>query len=414
MIKKINKLNAEVEIPGSKSYTNRALLVSALANGKSIIRNPLISDDTKYMISALREFGIKIIRKINYFEVYGTSGKIKTPKKGIFVRNTGTAMRFLTGFASLAKGRVILTGDKSMQKRPIQDLLSGLKKLGVNTRSKNKCPPVTINGGNFIGGKTNLQGAKSSQYLSSILMAAPYAKNNVEVDVVNLTSKPYIDVTLDVMKEFGVKVINKNYRKFIVKINQKYKAKKYAVEGDASSASYFFGAAAITKGKVKVKNINPKSVQGDVHFADVLEKMGCKVKKGKNFIELKGGNLRGVSVDMNNMPDTVQTLGVVACFAKGNTIITNIGNLRKKETDRIKALATELRKIGAKVRELKGGLLIKPNKLHGAEIKTYNDHRMAMSFAIAGLRINDIKIQNPDCVAKSFPNFWEKFEELYK
>jgi 3-phosphoshikimate 1-carboxyvinyltransferase len=366
------------------------------------------------MISALREFGIKIIRKINYFEVYGTSGKIKTPKKGIFVRNTGTAMRFLTGFASLAKGRVILTGDKSMQKRPIQDLLSGLKKLGVNTRSKNKCPPVTINGGNFIGGKTNLQGAKSSQYLSSILMAAPYAKNNVEVDVVNLTSKPYIDVTLDVMKEFGVKVINKNYRKFIVKINQKYKAKKYAVEGDASSASYFFGAAAITKGKVKVKNINPKSVQGDVHFADVLEKMGCKVKKGKNFIELKGGNLRGVGVDMNNMPDTVQTLGVVACFAKGNTIITNIGNLRKKETDRIKALATELRKIGAKVRELKGGLLIKPNKLHGAEIKTYNDHRMAMSFAIAGLRINDIKIQNPDCVAKSFPNFWEKFEELYK
>ena len=155
-------------------------------------------------------------------------------------------------------------------------------------------------------------------------------------------------------------------------------------------------------------------MQGDVHFADVLEKMGCKVKKGKNFIELKGGNLRGVSVDMNNMPDTVQTLGVVACFAKGNTIITNIGNLRKKETDRIKALATELRKIGAKVRELKGGLLIKPNKLHGAEIKTYNDHRMAMSFAIAGLRINDIKIQNPDCVAKSFPNFWEKFEELYK
>lgn len=412
-IKTIKKLNAEIAVPGSKSYTNRALIVSALAGGRTIIEKPSLCDDVNYMVNALNKLGVKVIKKRGCLEVYGAGGKLKVQEKKLYLGNAGTTMRFLTAFAALANGKIILTGNKRMKERPIQDLVDGINKLGANAKTDNGYPPVTIEGKNLTGGKIELNGDKSSQFLSSILMAAPYAKNDVKIEVINLTSKPYVDMTLNVMKEFGVKVINNNYKMFLVKNNQKYKAKRYIVEGDASSASYFFASAAITKGKVKVKNINPKLMQGDIYFADILKKMGCRIKKGKDFIEVQGSDLRGVNIDMNQTPDIVQTLGVVAAFAKTNTKITNVANLRIKETDRIEALATELRKIGAKVCELKDGLLIKPDKLHGAEIKTYNDHRMAMSFAIAGLKIDGIKIKNPECVNKSFPEFWDKLEEFY-
>ncbi|MBI2654648.1 3-phosphoshikimate 1-carboxyvinyltransferase [Candidatus Woesearchaeota archaeon] len=414
-IKTKKYINAVIEAPPSKSYTQRALIVAALANGKSIIKNPLFSDDTNYMVSALKQFGVEIKKKGKNLVVYGINGRLKTPDKNVFVGNAGTAMRFLATFASLADGDTIITGDKRMQQRPIQDLLYALQQIGVNSKSSDGFPPVKIFGGSFNGGNIRLKGDLSSQYLTSILLCAPYAKNSITMNITeNLTSKPYVDITLDVMKKFGVDVKNINYKKFMIKNNQKYKARNYAIEGDASSASYFFAAAAIAKGKVMVKNINPASKQGDIKFVDILKKMGCGVKKGKNYIQIEGYSLKSVDVDMNEMPDVVPTLAVTSVFAEGTTTIRDVPNLRLKETDRLKALAFELRKIGANVEEMQDGLKIKRRRVQKAIIETYNDHRMSMSFAVAGLGINGIRIKNPACVKKSFPDFWEKFNELYK
>src|SRR3989344_3409890 len=386
-IKTKKYVKAVIEAPPSKSYTQRALVIAALANGKSIIKNPLFSDDTSHMISALKAFGARTERKGNNLVVYGTNGKLKQPKGRIFSGNAGTTMRFITAFASLADGTSVITGDKRMQQRPINDLLDALRQLGVKSESSSGCPPVKIYGGNFIGGTARLKGSISSQYLSSILMVAPYAEKDIK---------------------------NVNYKKFIIKNTKKYKSGNYVVEGDASSASYFFAAAAVTKGKIMVKNINPKSKQGDIKFVDILKRMGCGVRKGNSFIEVQGGSLKGIHVDMNEMPDIVPTLAVTSLFADSATTIRNVPNLRLKETDRLRALAFELRKIGANVEEMQDGLNIKRRRLQKAIIETYNDHRMAMSFAVAGLVINGVRIKNPGCVAKSFPDFWKKFNEMYK
>ncbi|MBI2659654.1 3-phosphoshikimate 1-carboxyvinyltransferase [Candidatus Woesearchaeota archaeon] len=413
-IKTRRHVNATIEAPSSKSYTQRALIVASLANGKSVIKNPLFSEDTFYMISALKQFGVSIVKKGRNLIVHGTNGNLKSPDKPVFVGNAGTAMRFLSAFASLAKEKITITGDKRMQQRPLQDLIDALKQLGVKVESNGGCPPVDIYG-NFAGGNARLKSGISSQYLSSILMCAPYAKKDVAISIAgNLTSKPYIDITLDVMKNFGVNVKNHDYKKFTIRNTEKYKPRVYKVEGDASSASYFFAAAAITKGKVMVKNINPRSKQGDIKFLDTLKRMGCGVRKGNDFAEVKGESLKGIDVEMGNMPDIVPTLAVTSIFADGMTIIRNASNLRYKETDRLKALAFELRKIGANVEERQDGLAIKRKRLQKAVVETYNDHRMAMSFAIAGLAISGIRIKNPNCVAKSFPDFWEKFSLLYK
>lgn len=404
-----------IEAPPSKSYTNRALIVAALANGKSIIKNPLFSDDTSYMISALKRFGVKIVRKDNRLIVHGANGNLNQPKNKIFVGNAGTTMRFITSLAALSKGITRITGDKRMRQRPMQDLLNVLNQLGIKTDSNNGFPPIKVYGGLFEGGNIKLRGNVSSQYISSMLMSAPYAKKDVTIDIIgDLTSKPYVGITLDIMNKFGVNVTNIDYKKFIIKNNKKYKSCTYKIEGDASNASYFFAAAAITKGKVKVKNINPYTKQGDIRFLDILKKMGCGIKKGKNFIRVEGHSLKSIDVDMNEMPDVVSTLAVTSLFADSTTTIRNVQNLRYKETDRLKALATELRKIGADVEETQAGLKIKRRRLKKAIIETYNDHRMAMSFAVAGLTINGIKIKNQNCVTKSFPDFWQKFNELYK
>jgi len=414
-IKTKKYVKAVIEAPPSKSYTQRALVIAALANGKSIIKNPLFSDDTSHMISALKAFGARTERKGNNLVVYGTNGKLKQPKGRIFSGNAGTTMRFITAFASLADGTSVITGDKRMQQRPINDLLDALRQLGVKSESSSGCPPVKIYGGNFIGGAAKLKGSISSQYLSSILMVAPYAKKDVTISIAgDLASKPYVDITIDVMKNFGVDIKNANYKKFIIKNTKKYKSGNYVVDGDASSASYFFAAAAVTKGRIMVKNINPKSKQGDIKFVDILKRMGCGVRKGNSFIEVQGRVLKGIDVDMNDMPDAVPTLAVTSLFADSATTIRNVPNLRHKETDRLRALAFELRKIGANVEEMQDGLKIKRRRLQKAIIETYNDHRMAMSFAIAGLVINGVRIKNPSCVNKSFPDFWKKFDELYK
>ena len=411
-IKPIEKICGRVAIPGSKSYTNRALLISALADGVSRLKNPLLSDDTKYMVEALKEFGIQVQEEAGDLIVSGKGGQLMVPTKDIFVGNAGTTMRFLTTFSALAKGKVRLDGDERMQERPIADLLDCLIQMGVKATSayNNDCPPLEIEGEGIPGGKVKLAGDKSSQYLTSLLLSAPYFKNETDIIIEgDLTSKSYVDITLDIMKTFGVEVENHSYKKFSIQANQVYEAQTYQVEGDWSSASYFLGAAAVTGGEITISGVETASVQGDAQFPDVLEKMGCNVKKSTHSLQLKGNPLKGITINMNNMPDTVQTLAVIALFAKGETLIEDIGNLKIKETNRIKALANELGKLGAEVEAGEDFLLIRPGKYQGAEIETYNDHRMAMSFAIAGLIIPKVKIKNPNCVEKSFPDFFPQW-----
>ncbi|MEM2918632.1 MAG: 3-phosphoshikimate 1-carboxyvinyltransferase [Candidatus Altiarchaeota archaeon] len=404
--------NVVVKAPASKSLTNRALIIASLAKGTSTLRNVSFCEDTFHMINSLRVFGIRISKKKNKLLVNGTGGKLVAyGKKELFVGNSGTAMRFLTTFAGLSKGgEITIRGNERMNKRPIQDLIDALKQSGVAIHSKNNngCPPVVIKSSKFFGGNIKLNGTTSSQYLSSLLMCAPFAKEGAKIEIIGeLTSKPYVDMTIDLMKRFGVMVKRKDYKKFNI-TKQKYKARDILLEGDATNASYFFALAAITKGTIRVNEINPKTIQGDIKFLDILKQMGCKIKKGKDWVEIQGRTLRGITTDMNSMPDVVPTLAIVALFAKGRTKIKNVKNLRIKETDRLRALTNELEKIGAKVKELEDGLLISPvKKLKECKIETYNDHRIAMSFGILSLVEPRIKIKNPNCVKKSFPEFWK-------
>lgn len=414
-IKPISKIDAVVTVPSSKSYSNRALLVAALADGESHIYNCLDCDDTRYMINALKSFGVEVKEEEAKIVIQGINGSPKTPEKEIYVGNAGTTMRFLCSFAALCPDKTVIDGNDKMRQRPVQDLMDGLSRLGVNIKSLNNngCPPIEIRGGGIRGGDTIMNGDKSSQYFTSILLSAPYANTDVIVKVKGkLTSKPYIDLTIDLMKAFGVNVENNSYSTFFVKSGKGYKARNYEIESDVSSAAYFFAAAAITGGRIRVENLKPATRQGDIKFIDILKKMGCTIIKGGNYIEIKGGKLKGVNANMNEMPDAVQTLAVTALFAQGETQITGVSNLRIKETDRIKALVNELSKLGGQVRELNDGLVIIPGKLQSNEIETYDDHRMAMSFALAGLKIPGIKIKNPDCVNKSFPGYFEKLKSL--
>lgn len=406
-----------VQAPPSKSYTNRALVIAALADGEARLDNPLFSADTEYMKEALLKFGVDVVQEEKALAVKGTGGNLHAPAEEIFVGNAGTTMRFLTTFAALAPGTTVITGDERMQERPIEDLLVGLREMGVGAVSmkNNQCPPVEIRGGNIPGGKLKLAGDKSSQYLTSVMLCAPYFKNDTTIEIIgDLTSKSYVDITIDIMKTFGVSVENESYKKFRIPAGKKYLPRVYTVEGDASSASYFFAAAAVTGGEVSVTHLNPNSVQGDFKFIEVLERMGCAVTKTPEKITVKGNPLRGISINMNSSPDVVQTLAVTALFAEGETAITGIANLRIKETDRIAALATELAKLGAGVEAGSDFLKIRPGKYQGAEVETYGDHRMAMSFAVAGLKIPGVKIKNPECVEKSFPDFFKEFNLLYE
>jgi 3-phosphoshikimate 1-carboxyvinyltransferase len=407
---------ATVAAPPSKSYSNRAYIVAALADGTVRLENPLFSDDTRYMREALLQFDIPVEEEEKAAVVQGQGGRLNLPENEIFVGNAGTTMRFLTTFATLAPGITRLTGDERMKERPIEDLLTCLRQMSLKAESiqGNGCPPIEIHGGNPPGGSITLAGDKSSQYLTSLLLSAPYFENDTVINIEGeLTSKSYVDITLDIMQTFGVSVLNEFYRKFTVPAGQRYRAKSYAVEGDASSASYFFAAAAVTGGEVSVTHLNPDSVQGDIHFPDALEQMGCEVKRSGEKITVFGNPLRGITIHMNDMPDVAQTLAVVALFAKGKTTMTGIGNLRIKETDRIAALANELTRLGASVEAGDDFIIIEPGMHQPAEVETYDDHRMAMSFAVAGLGIPGVKIKNPRCVDKSFPDFFERFQELY-
>ena len=405
-----------VTIPGSKSYTHRALILSSLADGESILIHALRCEDTERTVQALIKFGVPVFWESDDVRILGRGGKFKATDERIDVGNSGTSMRFLTALAALKKGIILLDGNERMRKRPIGELLNGLGELGVKAYSQkgDDCPPVIVKSHGLNGGTVRIKGEESSQFLSGLLMVAPYAQRDVNIEVTgSLASKPYVDITLDVMSAFGVGIRNQRYHSFFIKAGQHYLPQKYRIEGDASNASYFFSAAAVCRGRVKVKNLNPATIQGDIGFLEILERMGCRVTRGKDWIEVLGGELRGIEKDMNEMPDLVPTLAVTAAFAQGKTVIQNIGHLRLKESDRIHALVVELSKMGIRTEEGEDWLEIEGGKPHGAEIETYDDHRMAMGFAIAGLVVPGVKIKGERCVDKSFPEFWEVLQRLY-
>ncbi len=416
-IKPVDNVDATVSVPGSKSYTNRALITALLANGVSVIKNALISEDTKVMVSCLNEIGVHVneMSEENALVVKGCGGKISVNKAKLFASNAGTVVRFLTAALTLGNGQYEIDGIERMRQRPIQQLIDALNHLGADVMSKEGtgCPPVLINAGGLSGGTVKVPGNISSQYISAILLSAAYANNDVRIIVIDdLGSKNYIDMTIDVMNKFGVSVKRNYYKEFCVKAGQHYQGCEYMVEPDASGASYFFAAAAITGGKVRVEGLGEGSLQGDATFVDILEKMGCRTRKSSNWLEVEGGELVGIDVDMVDTPDVVQTLAPVAEFASRMTRIRNVRNLRYKETDRISAIVNELKKVGVGVKEYEDGLEIHPAPPHAAQISTYNDHRMAMSFAILGLRTKGIKIENPQCVDKTFPDFFEILKKL--
>lgn len=416
-----NKLKTcVIKIPGSKSYTNRALVIAALAQGKTTLINPLFSDDTKYTIDALKKLGIKIEQtKDNNLEIHGKGGDFFDPKEVLFLGNAGTGIRFLTALLTLAPFKSKITGNIRMQKRPIKDLIDGLKQLGAKIESVNNngCPPVRVKSATLKGGTIEISGKVSSQFLSAILIIAPYARNDVKIIITDeLVSKPYIDMTLGVMKEFGVNVENRKYKEFRIRSGQKYSAKEYKIEGDASSATYFFALSALHNTPLHIQNVPHSTLQADIHFLDILEKMGCEIVKSNKEITVNVRNKLKVlgEIDLNHMPDAAMTVAIMAAFTKGKTIIKNIENLRVKETDRIAALVKELKKIGVECKELRDGIEIngEPSRLHGdILISTYNDHRMAMCFSVVATKINNIQILDPDCTSKTYPDF---FEDLAK
>jgi 3-phosphoshikimate 1-carboxyvinyltransferase len=415
-------VDADVAIPGSKSITNRALLVAALADGESELIGALYSDDTRYMAQALNDLGIAVEsdEASQSFRVQGGGGTFPAREADLFVGNSGTTMRFLTAALPLGNGILRIDGIPRMRKRPIAPLLQALSDLGANAVSEEGtgCPPVVVHAAGLRGGVTRMAGDQSSQYFSALLLAAPYADQGVEIEVIgDLVSKPYMPLTAKVMHDFGViaELDAEHWKTFRIEPGQRYTGRACHIEPDASNASYFFAAAAVTGGRMRVDGLGASSTQGDLHFVDVLKAMGASVTIAENYTEVIGpsvGTLQGVDLDLNAISDTAQTLAAIAPFADGPTTIRGVHHARLKETDRVAALATELRRMGQAVEEHHDGLTITPRPVTPAAIETYDDHRMAMSFAIAGLAAPGITIRDPGCVAKTFPDFFEQLSQI--
>ena len=408
-IRPIGPLDTVVRPPGSKSLTNRALLVAALADGRSEVSNALVSDDTRYMIRALRELGLEVDERADGTQI-GVVGGIRAESAELYVGNAGTAMRFLTAALTVGRGRYTVDGDARMRQRPIGDLVAGLRQLGADVSARDEgYPPVTIRADGLRGGACTIDGRTSSQFISAILMAAPHAQRDVVLRVrEGLVSAPYVEMTRRVMADFGVSTDEPEEHTYAVPAGRRYRATSYGVEPDASAASYWLAAAAVTGGTVRVDGIGSRSVQGDIAFVDLLERMGCTVRRGDDWTEVVGGQLRGIDADMRDISDTAMTLAAVALFADSPTRITGIANVRVKESDRIAAVAAEARKLGGTVDELPDGMVIHPRRLHGGTIETYSDHRLAMSFAVVGMRQPGVVIRDPGCVAKTYPTFFDE------
>ncbi|MBI6529951.1 3-phosphoshikimate 1-carboxyvinyltransferase [Proteus vulgaris] len=415
----IAHIEGTINLPGSKSVSNRALLLAALAKGKTRLTNLLDSDDIRHMLNALKALGVQYQLSNNntVCDIEGLGGEFKTHSSlELFLGNAGTAMRPLAAALSLGSHDIVLTGEPRMKERPIGHLVDALRQGGasIDYLEQTDYPPIRLRGG-FKGGNVEVDGSVSSQFLTALLMTAPLAEQDTTITIKGeLVSKPYIDITLALINTFGGKIENQNYQQFVVKGGQQYQSpEKYLVEGDASSASYFLAAAAIKGGIVRVTGIGKNSLQGDIHFASVLEKMGAKIRWGDDYIECERGSLKGIDMDMNTIPDAAMTIATTALFAEGDTVIRNIYNWRVKETDRLAAMAAELQKVGAIVEEGHDYLKVTPpQQLTTANIKTYNDHRIAMCFSLVALSDTPITILDPGCTAKTFPDYFDKLETL--
>jgi 3-phosphoshikimate 1-carboxyvinyltransferase len=416
-IRPCGPVHGSIRPPGSKSITNRALICAALADGPSVLRGALDSEDTRVMLQSLQRLGISAQADIErgVVDVHGCAGRIPASEADLFLANSGTSIRFLTALVTLGRGDYRLDGVSRMRQRPIADLIETLNQLGAQVRSEhdNGCPPVVVLADGLPGGGATIRGDISSQFLSGLLMAMPYAASPVELAVEGqLVSQPYVRMTTAVMAAFGVDVDDARLTRFRVEPGRRYGPRDYAIEPDASAASYFWAAAAISGGQVTVEGLTRDALQGDVAFVDCLARMGCQVDQRHGGIQVTGGRLRGIDVDMNAISDTVQTLAAVALYADSPTHITGVGHIRHKETDRIGDLARELRRLGARVDELPDGLRIEPCQPQAAVIETYNDHRMAMSLALIGLRSPGIVITNPACTEKTYPKFFDDLDRL--
>lgn len=415
----VNAVAGEVTLPGSKSLSNRILLLAAVARGQTLVENVLKSDDTDRMIDALRLLGVSLtaVNERTYM-ISGRGGPFSNPGKiSLFLGNAGTAMRPLAAVLCAGEGTYYLSGDPRMHERPIAHQVDGLRQLGADIRYEQHegFPPLTINARGLTGGNVTVDGSISSQFLTALLLAAPLARGDVHVHIKGeLVSRPYIDLTIDVLKRFGVSVKEPETNVFQVLGADGFTApKRLLVEGDASSASYFLAAAAIKGGTVRVNGIGKDSVQGDAKFARFLERMGAVVRYGDSWVEVTRGKLLGIDADFNEIPDAAMTIAVAALFAKGKTVIRNVYNWRVKETDRLKAMATELRKTGALVEEGRDYIAIEPPKvLLSPNIDTYNDHRMAMCFSLVALGGIPVTINDPDCTAKTFPDYFDVFASI--
>jgi 3-phosphoshikimate 1-carboxyvinyltransferase len=412
-------VDALIEVPGSKSYTNRALLIAAMAGGHSVLRGALFSDDTERMADSLRRLGIRVEEDEAdcRFEVWGEDGRIPAREAELFVGNAGTAARFLAAFLAAGHGRYRMDGDPRMRQRPIQPLLDGLQSLGVRAYSEagTGCPPIVVETQGLEGGEVTMPGDQSSQYFSALLMVGPLTRRGLVIHVEHeMVSKPYIDLTADIMRAFGASMErDAEYQLLTVPGQQEYGAREYFVEPDASNASYFFGAAALTGGRVRVEHLDRGSAQGDLAILDALREMGCQVDADDGYVEVRGPRrLRGISVDANAYSDTALTLCALAPFAEGPTEIRNIEHTRLQECDRIQAAVSELRRLGQEVEEFSDGLRITPRPIQPATVETYNDHRVAMSFALVGLQVPGVSIADPGCTAKTFPDYWDQLDTL--
>ncbi|MCK8045429.1 3-phosphoshikimate 1-carboxyvinyltransferase [Shewanella sp. 1CM18E] len=419
-IEPISKVSGTINIPGSKSISNRALLLATLAKGTTTLTNLLDSDDIRYMLASLKQLGVnyRLSENNTVCELDGLAGPLNALEpQTLFLGNAGTAMRPLCAALTLGQGEFTLTGEPRMEERPIGDLVDALRQLGAEvTYLKNEgFPPLSITSTGLSGGDVEIAGDLSSQFLTALLMVAPLAQGDVNIKIKGeLVSKPYIDITLALMNQFGVKVQNNDYQSFVIKAGQSYVSPgKVLVEGDASSASYFLAAGAIQGGEVKVTGVGKLSIQGDVKFADVLEQMGAEIEWGDDYIIARKAKLTAVDLDMNHIPDAAMTIATAALFATGTTHIRNIYNWRIKETDRLAAMATELRKVGAIVDEGHDYISVTPPEvLNTAAIDTYNDHRMAMCFSMMAFADCGITINEPECTSKTFPDYFNQFSAL--
>lgn len=415
-----SQVRGSIAVPGSKSITNRALVLAALAQGESTLHGALMAEDSHVLIRSLQALGLTVQVSDDVISVGGAGGPLPAQEADLDLRLSGTSIRFLTAALALGQGRYRLDGNERMRERPIEPLLSALRQLGADAVSETGSgnPPVVVVASGLPGGVAEVGGDVSSQYLSALLMAAPYATGEVVLEVAGeLLSKPFVDMTIDLMAEFGVAVARDGYRRFTLTPGL-YRGSHYRIEGDAMAAGYFWAAAAISGGSVRICNLGAQTRQGDARLAAVLEMMGCSVDWGADMMRLEGprlGRLHGGDFDLNDMPDQAQTLAVVALFADGPVHISNVANLRVKETDRLSAMATELERLGARVQEGDDYLTVWPLEqppTAPVELETYGDHRMAMALAVAGARLDNVVIKDPACVRKTYPDFFRDFTAL--